>query len=157
MSTAILFYGYNLGELAGFDHPFEDAEWFKEADESEFLREIRSALLAASGIDVLDDPYRNQTPYEDDALLSSRCGLEVLYYGHSNTEFYGLALAGAVHRADDWSPKGELDLKVPQMVELRVDGETKTRRPSRDVLREGLMVLGIKEPDEPSWILAPVE
>lgn len=163
MSASILFYGYNLGELDGFDHPFEEEGWFKDAygqdgglvgveeTEGAYLLEIREALLVASGVDMYDRSYCRGSPLEAVRLVAALRGVEVFRYSHSEMRLYGLALAGTVQRSDGWRPM-QVSPKVPEVIDWQLGGASATK-PPRDVLREALMILGKKEPGEPSWIL----
>lgn len=144
MSSAILFYGYNLGAPDDAGWAIEDEVDFEEAwytaaldlDEG-YVEAMNRRLLEASGMnpDEIDASHTE--------MVARRCNVRVVHYGHSNTQFYGLALADSVHVADDWSPKHVAPV---------------TSYATPDPLASALEVLGMKPTQaNPSWILAPQE
>lgn len=150
MSAAILFYGYNLGApddsgwaIEGADN--FDEEWFEHSTgssltdwEPDYVGAMRDEILDRYGLIPLKD-FDSSNAKEK---LAKHCGVEVVSFGHSNTTFYGLALAGTVHQATDWYPKHVAPI---------AGGDA-------GKLREALDKLGMKPLQaNPSWILAPQE
>lgn len=153
MTSAVLFFGYDLGQLMDgnwlidqYEETSTEPSWVATAERDSAGEEgsewwecvMRQHLLVASGMPEEDLPSLCDL---DDAL-ARRCKIRLIVYGHSNTLHFGLALAGTVQEADDWSPK---------VVSVLTSGH-------HNKLDEALRVLGFK-PDRvtPSWILAPVE
>lgn len=144
MSAAILFYGYNLGAPDDSGWAIENEENFQEEwfdsvlMDDDYAEAMRSRILEESGL----IPLKDFTSFDSEEKLAARCGVRIVSYGHSNTTFYGLALAGSVHEADDWSPK-----HVAPVVDY-----------SAIKLYRALEKLGMKTTQvNPSWILAPQE
>ena len=149
MPEAILFYGYNLND------PDEDRWTVKEDDgggdfqppwfesvgagiDPDLRNSMNKAILEARGFDLEGVSW-----YDYDGLTARHCGVVILTYGHSNSLYYGIGLAGSVYVADDWSPK-------PVAPGSNLD--------SHEPLVEALKALGMTpEPGNPSWILAPSE
>ena len=144
MSAAILFYGYNLGAPDDSGWAIENEEnfqkeWFDSILMDEGYAEVmRSRILEESGL----VPLRDFTPVDSEEKLAARCGVQIVSYGHSNTMFYGLALAGTVCEADDWSPKHVAPVVSGDAARLREALESMEMRPTQV---------------NPSWILAPQE
>jgi hypothetical protein len=157
MSAAVLFYGYNLGapedsgwalkgDTPGFraDTDFEP-EWLTEAEaaDEDLAEAMRRTILIASDVPESEAVMNRVPGFSLDDLLAKRCGVRLLTCGHSNSPFYGLALADTVHRADDWTPK----CIAPT-----------TRCASTEPLARALEALDMKPAQlNPSWILAPEE
>lgn len=157
MSGAVLFYGYNLGDPEGSgwalkgdtpdfraDTDFEP-EWLTEAEaaDEDLVEAMRRTILIASGTPESEAVAHRVPGFSLDDLLANQCGIRLLTCGHSNSLFYGLALANAVHRADDWTPK----CIAPT-----------TGCASHEPLDRALDALGMKPVQlHPSWILAPEE
>lgn len=157
MSVAVLFYGYNLGapEDSGWalkgdtpdfraDIDFEP-EWLIEAEtaDEDLVEAMRRAILIASGVPESEAVAHRVPGLDLDDLLAKRCGVRLLTCGHSNSPFYGLALADTVHRADGWTPK----CIAPT-----------ARCASHEPLARALEALDMKPVQlHPSWILAPEE
>lgn len=157
MSAAVLFYGYNLGApddsgwaLKGDTPTFNpdtdfEPEWLTEAEaaDGDLAEAMRRTILLASGAPEGDAVAHRVPGLNLDDLLAKRCGVRLLTCGHSNAPFYGLALANAVHRADDWTPK----CVAPT-----------TRSASHEPLDKALKALSMRPSQlNPSWILAPEE
>jgi hypothetical protein len=162
MSMAVLFYGYSLGVPSDGDWAIKNADEFEpdwlteaeadmEADEDGegYEYHMRRAVLLANEV-----PEEEITRENAEALMKARCSMEIITFGHSNTQFYGLALAGSVYRADDWSPvcitpnfEWNPNLHIPG-VDFPDDG----------YLHGALRALWMEPTQErASWILAPQE
>jgi hypothetical protein len=144
MSSAILFYGYNLGApddegWAIKDEPDFEEPWFtwaQEADE-DYAEAMVRRLLESTGWEG------DELPDKAADLVARRCHVRVITCGHSNSLFYGLALEDTVHEADDWTPKC-----VSPVTSCATPGP----------LTKALEALGMKPVQvNPSWILAPQE
>lgn len=157
MSAAVLFYGYNLGApedsgwaLKGDGPDFRSdtdftPEWLIEAEATcvDYVEMMRQTVLVASGTPEDEIAVSGIPGLDLDDLLAKRCGVRLFTCGHSNAPFYGLALADAVHRADDWTPK----CIVPTV-----------SCASHEPLDRALEALDMKPTQlNPSWILAPEE
>src|ERR1044072_893668 len=161
MSMAVLFYGYSLGVPDDGDWAIQNTDEFEpdwlteyeaaleEDDDGEgYEFYMRRALLLASG--VPDDLI---TRGNAEATLKEQ-GLEVITFGHSNTQFYGLALAGSVYEADDWSPKC-IAPNFEWNPNIRIPG---VDFPNDGYLHNGLRALSMEPVQErASWIIAPRE
>lgn len=155
-AEAYLYYGFLLGcpeeagwlvkeadRYGGIENP-EDREglgWLAAAEEEgDYVDRMRNVILAEAGSDLA--PSEDLSP---DELLATRCGVEIVEHGSSFTGVmhYGVAMAGTVCRADDWTPK--------QIAPASVMG-------SHEPLHRALKALGMT-PNQvnPSWILAPGE
>lgn len=155
MSASILFYGYNLGApedsgwaIKGDDLDFEPdwlIEWERDTDDLGVDHYMRRAILLANGTSE-EEIIKG----DDGALLAERCSLEVVTFGHFNTLFYGLAIAGLVHRADDWSPTV---IGANQLSENLIPYFSVVDRLGRAL---GVMGMDLIQ-EAPSWILAPQE
>lgn len=162
MSMAVLFYGYSLGVPSDGDWAIKNADefepdWLAEAeadvkadkDGEGYEYRMRRAVLLANEV-----PEEEITRENAEALMKKRCSMEIITFGHSNTQFYGLALAGSVYRADDWSPacitpdfEWNPSLYIPG-VDFPDDG----------YLHHALRALCMEPTQErASWILAPQE
>lgn len=162
MSIAVLFYGYSLGVPSDGDWAIKNADefepdWLAEAeadmkadkDGEGYEYRMRRAVLLANEV-----PEEEITRENTEALMKKRCSMEIITFGHSNTQFYGLALAGSVYRADDWSPacitpdfEWNPSLYIPG-VDFPDDG----------YLHHALRALCMEPTQErASWILAPQE
>lgn len=161
--SAVLFYGYNLGspENSGWEIEEEpdygdfQAEWYEaylESDEDEsgdLKAHICRQILLASAVDVGDTPW-----YSLDDKVKATCGVEVLTYGHSNSEFIGIALAGTVTIADDWSPQ-LATCALPDPMDTQ-EGEEPID--PHEPLQRALEALGVTpNQGHPSWVVAPNE
>jgi hypothetical protein len=155
MSAALLFYGYSLGVPDDGDWAIKNADefepdWLTEAEDDDegYEYHMRRAILLASG--VPDDLITEENA---EATLKEQY-LEVITFGHSNTRFYGLALAGSVYRADDWSPA---------CIRPNFEWNPSTALPGIDFPDDGCLHNALRylsmEPSQEraSWILAPQE
>lgn len=157
MSAAVLFYGYNLGapEDSGWalkgdtpdfraDTDFEP-EWLIEAEAADenLAEAMRRTILIASDVPESEAVVNRVPGLSLDDLLAKRCGVRLLTCGHSNSLFYGLALADTVYQADDWTP--------------RCIAPT-AQSASHEPLARALEALDMRPVQlNPSWILAPEE
>ncbi|MFE0472432.1 hypothetical protein ACFW2V_12545 [Streptomyces sp. NPDC058947] len=149
MSAAVLFYGFNLGAPDDMGWAFlrhgpgseREFDWEANAEAdggNEYQPWMARAILLGTGVPEDDIPL--DVP---EGFLARRCGVQILTFGHSNTLFYGIALAGTVQWADDWSPKSVVPAST-------LDGH--------EPLARALDALGVKPRQaNPAWILAPSE
>jgi len=161
MSMAVLFYGYSLGVPDDSDWAIKNLDEFEpdwlteyeadlemDDDGEGYEFHMRRAILLASGV-----PDELITKDNAEATLKEQ-GLEVITFGHSNTRFYGLALAGSVYEADDWSPKC-IAPNFEWNSNIRIPG---VDFPDDGCLRNGLRYLSMEPVQErASWIIAPRE
>jgi hypothetical protein len=150
--NATLYYGFMLGcpndggwEVAEADEYGDLGEaglpWVEAAeDEDDYESHMCLAIFISMGIEAADVPSS-----ELNEALAKRCGVEVVQCGSSPADImhFGIALAGSVHRADDYTPKAI----APNV------GVT-----GHEPLHAALRALGLS-PNQvnPSWILAPGE
>lgn len=149
---ATLYYGFLLGcpndggwEVAEADEfgGLEDAglPWLEEAeDDGDYETAMRRAILSGAGVETSGVSWSDLN-----GLLAECCGVEVVHHGSrpSDIMHLGIALAGTVHQADDYTPKA---------VTLSLEGM------SDEPLRSALVALGLTPNQaDPSWILAPGE
>lgn len=161
---AIMFYGYDLGSVddtfgwEGETIEDEEPEWIQDGTDlhdEDYARAMTEAVLKAAEVDP-DSVRRGAFHITDlDNLLARNCGVQFLPYGHENTQFYGIALAGTVHTADDWSPK-RVSPVLPGHSAGRSEQDVLDN--SAKLLRDALKALGLKPSDEgPSWIISARE
>lgn len=162
MSVAVLFYGYSLGSPDDSGWAITNGDDFEpdwilqsEADmEGEYDGEgyqyhMRRAVLLADEV-----PEGEITRSNAEALMKERCSMEIINFGHSNTSLYGLALAGSVYEADDWSPS---------LIRPNFEWNPNIRIPGVDFPDDGSLHGALRalwmEPvqERASWILAPRE
>lgn len=150
---ATLYYGFLLGcpndggwEIAEADEfgGLEDAglPWLEEAedDDGDYETAMRRAILSGAGVETSGVSWSDLN-----GLLAERCGVEVVQHGSrpSDIMHFGIALAGTVHQADDYTPKA---------ITLGEVGD------GGKLLRDALAALGLTPNQaDPSWILAPGE
>lgn len=158
MSTpeATLYYGFYLGNLREgwaasvtpsasdrfrIDQP-EDLPWFQAALEDgdeDYNLHMRIHLLSEAEIDAADLDDKAVTE-----AVAASWGIELVEHGcfpYGETHI-GIAMAGSVHEADDWTPKA---------IDPQSGGD-----PTK--LLCALVALGLKPVQaNPSWILAPGE
>lgn len=160
---AVTFYGYDLGSV---DQSFgweadsvkdQEPEWIEEGEihGEDYAVAMSLAVLRAAGVDH-GNARRGALYITDlDNHLARNCGVQFLPYGHQNTQFYGIALAGTVQTADDWSPK---------RVRLELPGQgldwphQEVLDSSAKLLHDALKALGLKPAvGGPSWIISARE
>jgi len=155
--NATLYYGFHLGcpddggwEVAEADE-YGDLEgaglpWLEmpsDEDEDEdgvSADQMRIAIFLGMGVEAADVPTRKL-----DEALAERCGVQVVEHGSlvSGIMHYGIALAGTIYYADDYTPKA-----------IAPGTHSASHKPLLDALK----ALGLTPKQaNPSWILAPGE
>ena len=147
---AVLYYGFHLGcpddggwEVAEADEygNLSDAglEWLASAeDEDDYPTHMTLAILATKDAEV-----NGLSSGELAEKLAEHCKVQVVDHGSRSNGImhYGIALAGTLYRADDWTPK-----------QINPSTGCETHQP----LLDALAALGLSpNQTNPSWILAP--